>query len=230
MDMKQIVQDRLRELGRGNTVAERIGGLGKSFITNLLASSKASVRAENLPKLAKALDWTVEDITSRMNAGTPKPSGGFGFAGGSAVHAAVTLPDLIEMPRNMPILGVAAGASVGAFIVDGVIDYVRRPPTLVHSVNSYGLYIVGNSMSPKYEPGDLVFVNPDRPAANGDIVIIQTRAFEGDITQGWIKRLVKISDEKVVVEQINPEKLIEYDRSTVVSIHRVMKTSELFGV
>lgn len=54
------VADRLAELGRNPFEAARLGGLERSFIVDILTGKKKSVRGQNLSKLAKALDTTVE--------------------------------------------------------------------------------------------------------------------------------------------------------------------------
>lgn len=220
--LQEIVSARLAELKIGPGTAERIGGLGKNYVSDIVRGQKTDVRQAFMPRLAKALDWTQDELRLRL-AGAEGPAP-------TVVPADVPRVDAHDLPKDVPVRGIAAGAVVGAFTIDGTIDWVRRPPALSHTTNAYALYVAGTSMSPKYEPGDLVFVNPDRPAAAGDTVIIQTRNYDGDVVQAWIKILVRITADKVTVRQLNPDSTIDHSRDSVKYIHRVMKTAELFGV
>ncbi|CUA90182.1 hypothetical protein Ga0061061_111102 [Chelatococcus sambhunathii] len=56
------IADRLAEIGRNPFEAARRGGLERSFIVDILTAKKKSVRGQNLAKLAKALDTTVEHL------------------------------------------------------------------------------------------------------------------------------------------------------------------------
>jgi phage repressor protein C with HTH and peptisase S24 domain len=222
-DLQKIVIGRLAEIGRGPGTAERLGGLKKNYISDITRGHKRDVRAANLPALARALDWTVEDLRAAGVETAPSPS--------TVVPADdVTIPLIATLPKDLPVRGVAAGAIVGAFSIDGIIDWVRRPPGLSHTTNAYALYVAGTSMIPKFEPGDLIFVNPDRPAGPGDPVIIQTRRYPGDDIQAWVKILVRVTHDTVTVRQLNPESTIDHRRDQVVGIHRVVRTSEMFGV
>lgn len=234
MTLRDKIAERLTELGRGPTVAEKKGGLSKMFISDILSNKKRSITMEHWGRLAAALDMTDEELSAYLSADLkivkiPARSSGK-RPHTEAIPAGGGPLDPYGLPQDVPVRGVAAGSVVGAFVIDGVIDRVRRPPGLSHSTNVYALYVTGTSMSPKYEPGDLIYVNPDRPAAPGDTVIIQTQNYENAPIQAWIKRLVSQNDEVVVAAQLNPESVVRYGYDTVISVHRVMKTNELFGV
>ncbi|WP_319533385.1 S24 family peptidase [uncultured Cohaesibacter sp.] len=93
-------------------------------------------------------------------------------------------------------------------------------------------------MSPKFEPGDLVFVDPDRRIDIGDVVIIQTKnfnKFSDDPIQAYIKFFKGVTDKKLLARQLNPAVDIEYIRKTdkgnqeiVYAYHRVLSVRELF--
>lgn len=62
-DLREKVAKRLLELNRNPFAAATQAKLNKHFIDDLLNGRKSTVKAANLAKLAKALDWTVADLT-----------------------------------------------------------------------------------------------------------------------------------------------------------------------
>lgn len=233
--LSDIVSKRLTELGRGPTQAEGIGKLGKNFITDILAGKKTDIRAQNMNRLAKALDWDEEELLAEMQRGGMHIQG-------SVLMRAKAPPDddprglplseiaaMGQMPVNVPVYGVAAASAVGSFVIDGQIDVVKRPPGLTNAKNVYALYVHGESMSPRHRSGDLIFISPDRPPRFGDDVVIQTRTHSGAPIQSWVKEFDHANEDKVVVRQLNPDGMIEFKRATVVAIHRVLTMRELFG-
>lgn len=231
--LQSIVTNRLEELGRGPGTAERIGGLGKNYISDIVRGEKEDVRASYLPRLALALDWSVEDLRARL--ATIEPRAGSGPMPAAAAASAVTPlvevdPRRLEgLPVDVPVVGVAAASVAGAFIVDGVIDRVRRPPGLLHAKNVYALYVRGESMIPRFRPGELIFVSPDRPPGSGDDVVIQTRNHSGAGLESWLKEYVRSEGARVYTRQLNPASTIEFAAEQVVGIHRVLTMRELFG-
>lgn len=58
----EIVRARLSELNRNPTEADEKGGLKQGFVNDLLIGRKSGVHVDNLAKLAKALDWSEDDL------------------------------------------------------------------------------------------------------------------------------------------------------------------------
>jgi len=83
-------------------------------------------------------------------------------------------------------------------------------------------------MSPRYEPGELIFVSPRRPARIGDDVVIVRRDGDGEQC-AYIKRLLRRGGEEVVVEQFNPPKEIRFLAADIEAIHLVLRMDDLYG-
>ncbi|MDC4176349.1 XRE family transcriptional regulator, partial [Acinetobacter baumannii] len=65
--------------------------------------------------------------------------------------------------RLVPVISwVAAGSfsPIETVLRDAVVDE-HLPPNTKSGKNGYGLKITGNSMLPRFEPGDRIYVNPD---------------------------------------------------------------------
>lgn len=131
------------------------------------------------------------------------------------------------LPLDLPLRGVAAGSQeTGGFSFEDTTDYVRRPPGLAGANKAYSLQIVGHSMEPRYEQGDLIFVNPARlPKAGDDIVVVVQRSEHGD-QEAFVKRLVKQTSDRLVCKQHNPVQEIEWPIEQVVLVHRIVPAEE----
>lgn len=138
--------------------------------------------------------------------------------------------DLTETPtatrpsKLIPVLGEAAGGSDGRYWFNGnPIDYVACPPSLDGVPGAYAIYVDGESMAPRYRPGEVVWVHPHKPARRGDDVIIQIRPKEdGEPPYGYIKEYVGWSGNRLTLRQHNPESQLTFDRDEVVSVHPIV--------
>ena len=138
-----------------------------------------------------------------------------------------------ELPRDVPVHGIAVGGSDGTFLLNGeVVDFVRRPPGVANAASVFAVYVSGDSMSPRYDPGDLVFLHPHRPAVAGcDVVVEMHGESEGEPGVCMIKRLLQIAPNRLYLAQFNPPRDdIEIDRAKVRHVFRVLSAAELLGV
>lgn len=143
------------------------------------------------------------------------------------------LPDL-GGPRDVEELGIAVGGDGeddGAFEFNGqVVDRVTRPPGILHRRDVFALRVSNTSMVPKYDHGERIFAERRRPAPGEYAVVELHPREEGRAGRGYIKRLVSVNSAKVIVEQFNPPKTLEFDRDQVKAVHRVIPWQELLGV
>jgi len=113
---------------------------------------------------------------------------------------------------DLPVYASAEGGGGAIIITSEPIDYVRRPEPLLSVRDGYGCYVIGDSMSPAYEQGDLLLVHPGRPVRPGDDCVFVRD--QGDGTQqALVKRLLRSTTEKWRVRQFNPAKDFDLDRS-----------------
>lgn len=141
-------------------------------------------------------------------------------------------PDISAMPLNVPVYGTAVGGSSGAFQMNGnVVDYVRRPPGIARAQGVFAVYVQGDSMSPWRFPGDPIYINPARPARQGDHVLVELQSErDGEPGAAFVKRLVTVSATSVRLAQYNPVRDdIEIPREQVRQILRIVEWAELLG-
>jgi len=150
-----------------------------------------------------------------------------------------------ELPRDVPVYGTAQGHDLSrngdhpitvattTYEPGDVVDYLRRPPVLVGRDDVYGLYIVGDSMSPRYEQGEPIYVDPRRPASLGDYVIVQLMRHDeegSEFVTAVIKRLIRRTANYIELEQFQPAGIFRLDIREVGAVHRVMTPSDLMAV
>lgn len=124
--------------------------------------------------------------------------------------AANAAADAQQLPKYMPVWASSEGGD-GAMIVNSEpIDQILRPEGLT-AREAFCVYQVGESMSPAYDQGDKLFVNPTRPALSGtDCLFLQIQR-DGTYL-ALTKRLVRPTADKWRVRQYNPPKDFDLDR------------------
>lgn len=250
--------NRIKELRRlrGLTqdgLGKRVG-TGRSQIVKLERGERR-LTVEWMRRLARALDCHPADLLAKEpeaersgQSGQDQirtlpelehsPSGiheaepGFAPQAGEAAPAQVSVPAAANLMRDVEVRGVAVGGNESCFEFNGeVVDRVRRPPGIAGASNVFAIYVVGQSMSPRFEEGELVFVHPGRPATSGCDVIVELHGYDGDPGQCYIKRLVKRTPTRTVLQQFNPARDdIAFDNDNIRAMYRILTASELLGV
>lgn len=122
--------------------------------------------------------------------------------------------------RKIPVFGQAVGGIDGEFLMNGTILYeVMAPPVISHISDAYAVAVSGESMSPRYEDGEICFVDPRRRVKKGDYVIAQVGYEEHGAPLAYVKRFVRHNSIELVLEQFNPPKELRFPASNVVSVH-----------
>jgi SOS-response transcriptional repressor LexA len=127
----------------------------------------------------------------------------------------------------IPVYGHAVGGKDGEFVLSGnQVSEVLAPPTLSHVRDAYAVYVVGDTMEPRYFAGETVFVNPRLPISRGSFVVAQISKGEEPEPRAYVKRFLSQDGKRLRLEQYNPKKILEFPASTVVAIHRIVMSSE----
>ena len=155
---------------------------------------------------------------------------------GRGALASAAEPPLAAPPRNaeiggparfggtrIPAYGQAVGGRDGEFILNGnrIVD-VLAPPSLQGVPDAYAVYVVGDSMEPRYFAGEAVFVNPRLPVRRGDFVVAQIAVEAGEPPHAYVKRFVARDARTLRLEQFNPKKTLAFPVGRVISVHRII--------
>lgn len=221
------IQQRLVALGLTERAAS-IAATGNDATIRMIRTGRSgNPRSDTIAKLARVLEVSEQWLlTGHDNAGDGRPAP-------NARVADVPPPTATNLPKDVPVLGTAAGGELGngAFqLSTDVVDYVRRPAGLIGARDAYALYVEGESMSPRFEPGDLVFVHPHRKALVGDYIVIQEPDTDNGEPRAFIKRLVKVTGTTLRVQQFNPPASIDFILRPGVVWHKVVTDGDLYGV
>lgn len=129
---------------------------------------------------------------------------------------------LIGESNRIPVYGQAVGGVDGEFIMNGIALYeVMTPPSLSQSSGAYAVTVSGDSMAPRYEDGEVCFVDPKRRVKKGDYVIAQIRIEEEGPILAFVKKFIRHNALELVLEQFNPAKELRFPADQVHSVHYI---------
>jgi phage repressor protein C with HTH and peptisase S24 domain len=127
-------------------------------------------------------------------------------------------------------LGASVGGDDGDFTFNGqVIGYVRRPPGIATLNDVFAVHVIGDSMEPRFEPGDMIYCSTRTPVPGDDIVIEMFPAEGETVGKAFIKRLVRRTKSEIVCRQYNPARELVFSPYEVKSVFRVIPLRELVG-
>lgn len=198
MSIGQRISKLMLDMDVSNAKLARMIGVSRPTIGNWI-EGKSAPTGENLTNLANALkvdpNWLMSGKESR-----------------------VRLDNNVDISQRIPFEGrpvpviswVAAGAfdPIQTVLKDAEIDEYL-PPIKECGKNGYGLVVTGISMSPKFEPEDRIYVNPDFQVSDlktGDLVIVSCTGdneatFKQLIIEGTTKYLKPLNpkwDEQII--------------------------------
>jgi phage repressor protein C with HTH and peptisase S24 domain len=126
--------------------------------------------------------------------------------------------------RSIPLYSAALAGPDGSISIGAsVLEMIEAPAAVAAVPDAYAVRVVGESMEPRYQSGETVYVHPRMPVKKGDYVLVQITEDGNDgAVMGYIKRLVSIDDKRLIVEQLNPDKEMVFARSRVKSVHRIV--------
>ncbi len=140
--------------------------------------------------------------------GSPPPNVGAGGAAGLGA-------------RDLPVYASAQAGPDGMSVSYEPIEWIERPPPLAGVPGAFAMYVVNDSMEPRYRQGDLLLVHPQRPVRRGQDVLV-IRASDESRHDAYVKQLVGLDAGRVRLRQLNPDSVFELDRAEVAGLHLVV--------
>ena len=163
-------------------------------------------------------------VETPVSAGVGEaPRRGRGRPPSSRTTAPAAPPSSLSHERDrIPIRsGARGGSDEEMFLEDGPIGYTSRPANLGGVRSAYAIYMVGDSMVPRYEPGWLLHINPFKPPTRGRDVVVYK---EGQAV--LIKQFVGWEGDTLVLRQLNPPDTLRMPRSQIRECHLVVGTDQ----
>ena len=198
---------RLIELSKmkASNLSEAIGR-DKNYLSDFLKDRKKSIAAADFRAL--------EEIARRVQAEGP-------------VHVPAPQPEQYRPPpdflgaRDLPVYAAVEGGPGVMVVSTDPIDMVPRPWFFEHVRDAFVVLVVGESMVPAFDPGDMAMVNPRLPPMRDKDAIFIASKDDGDF-RASIKRFVRSSEKEFVVKQFNPPKELRLPRTEWGKVYRVV--------
>jgi phage repressor protein C with HTH and peptisase S24 domain len=208
-------QDALEKIGATQADLARQLGLAPSAVSRMMRGERQMKLLEAV-QVAQFLGVSQDDVLRHAGEESTLPPPSEPPRRGRPPRPASAFP--ASRQDQMPIKSAArGGGEQQMFLEDGPIGYTARPANLAGVRGAYAIYMVGDSMEPRYLAGWLLHVNPFKPPTRGrDVVVYKTDHAV------LIKQFVSWSDDTLVLHQFNPDAELRVARNEVAECHLVV--------
>jgi phage repressor protein C with HTH and peptisase S24 domain len=198
-------------------LADRVGTTAPQI--SKLEKGERRLTLDWMTRLAAALGIAPQDLLPATPAARP-------IAAAARSPSSDGMPGPPVPPRDprdlIPVRSAARGGDEQQmFLTDGPIDHIPRPHSLQHVRDAYSIYMVGDSMAPRFRPGQLLHVNPYKPPQPGTGVVVTKR---DDAV--LIKEFVRRTDSTLYLKQYNPAAELDYPLAEIRDLHIVVGLDE----
>lgn len=202
MQPQPWIKERCKELGKTLAgLGQALGGLHSSRVTEIMAGTRR-VQAGEVRPMAAYLELPYEVVYNRLFGGVPSVAGD--VRGLRHAQEGRDLEELRVHPARDLGGGIVELSADTADLAFPVSEAVPRP---------FNCYVTTSHMSPAYEEGDDLRINPQLPVAAGnDVLLVSGR--DGDSTRTALRRLVEKTDTHWIVKQWQPAKTEKFDRKS----------------
>ncbi|WP_148219298.1 XRE family transcriptional regulator [Azospirillum sp. B510] len=183
-------------------------GLSQEKLADLAGTSQPQINKLETGQRKMTVDWAVKlagplGIEPAVLLGLDVPA-----APAPTRPARPALPPLLrttpaqqaQAAASMPVRAAArGGGDQEMFLEDGPIDWIARPDYLKNARDPYAMYVVGESMMPRFRPAQLLHVNPHKPPAPGAGVVVVKRN-----KAVLVKEFVRRASDSVILREYRP--------------------------
>ena len=190
--------------------------LAPSAVSRMLKGERQMKQLETVPIAAflgvspdEVLRHAVAETGSPPPVDMPRPGRG---------RPPSASPSGVSRSTDMiPIRSAGRGGADQEMFLDDGIGYTARPANLSGIREAYAIYMVGDSMEPRYEQGWLLHVNPFKPPKRGRDVVVYK---QGQAV--LIKQFVGWEGDTLVLRQFNPPDTLRIPRDEVRECHLIV--------
>ena len=195
--------------------------LAPSAVSRMMKGERQMKQLETV-QIADFLGVPPEEVLRHaVEAAAPPPPGTMPRGRGrppSTASSSGGPPSMARSADQIPVRSAArGGGDQEMFLEDGPIGYTPRPANLGGVRSAYAIYMVGDSMEPRYEAGWLLHVNPFKPPTRGRDVVV----YKHD-NAVLIKQFVGWEGDTLVLRQLNPPDTLRIARAEVRECHLVV--------
>ena len=194
-------------------------GVSQSQISKYEKGEIAKPSHDKLIRIAEALNCSVEDITDELDEKI-KPA----FQSFNSSGIAIFIPHYQEMqPMNKEFPNG-----------DGIIirpqasqSQIRKPSFLEYSDKAYAVTTYSTSMQPRYNTGDILYIDPNLTVMKNDDVILLFQL--QDRLAGIIREVSNINNDQIMVKDLQSNKDINFSLTEVYEMHVVVGSQRRRG-
>lgn len=195
--------------------------LAPSAVSRMLKGERQMKQLETV-QIAVFLGITPDEVLRHAVAETGVPPAADIPRPGRGRPPSAAPPGIVRSTDMIPIRSAGRGGTDQAmFLEDGPIGYTSRPSNLSGVRAAYAIYMVGDSMEPRYEPGWLLHVNPFKPPTRGRDVVVYKQG-----QSVLIKQFVGWEGDTLVLRQLNPPDTLRIPRTEIEECHLVVGTDQ----
>jgi transcriptional regulator with XRE-family HTH domain len=183
MPLADTIRMRRTELNLSQRDLALKAGVSQQLIAALESGTVRSTKF--LHEIAVALGTTIADLEPKFGITVP--------------DAAAADPGRYE---ELPVFGADDHGDGIMTVSLAPVDFINRPAPLEYVRGAYGLIVVSEQMTPEFELGDVVLVNPHLPPVPQSSCIFY--AIDKDRTNSRLRRLLKVTRSEWQVKAWNP--------------------------
>lgn len=142
-----------------------------------------------------------------------------GWLGQDLAERPQLVDDVAILPGMVPLHGWAGAASDDRLTLakQTLLGAVPRHPNQANVLGAFALRVQDDSMEPRYEPGEIVYIAPNQwPSRDQDCVLVTKEGF------GYLKRYRGRQGELVNLFQFNPARELTFKASEIAAMHAVV--------
>ena len=206
-----------REVAVGVIAGCVIESMRKNRIKILLAEHEISAKdlADKIGKQAQTLRRYVRDEAEPRIEVAELIADVLGVGIDEVLGAEDAVIVTANKARMLPVYGSAEDFDM--IDLQEPIDSIETPPYLLNTIAAYAVYVAGETMVPRFNPGEIAFVHPGKPFKANDSVIVQLKT-----DNAVLKTFQKIDDNEIILSQFSTSETVTYQRDNVKAVHKII--------
>lgn len=199
-EVRERLKTAIEASGANATSLSRELGRSSGYLSDFLMGRKQTLAAADSAVLEKVLGLSAGAllVTERLAMTKQSP-----IARAIASFEGYRAPPAILGEGDLPVFAATEGGRGEMVVSTDPIEMVPRPWYMKNVKEGYAVLVTGESMEPRYSPGEIVVVNPKAALVRGKDVIVHT-AREGGDFRAMVKSYMGASEDAWRLRQFNP--------------------------
>ena len=101
------------------------------------------------------------------------------------------------------------------------IDHIARPPCVMKDSNAYAVYMTCDTMEPRFNMGDILYVDPDSPVKKQSDVFVLFQSDTDPLLKGVVGKFESTDNQTVILMLLNGSESLRLDKTKVTGIHAI---------